>query len=283
MSNYYKLDIRLTPHTTDAADLLAAFLADIGFESFEESEDGMKAYIQEADYKEDALRETVADFPMGVKIEWEKELIEQRDWNEEWEKKYFKPLELGGGKCVVHATFHKEYPKAEYEIIIDPKMAFGTGNHATTTMMVNHLIDLGVKGKRVLDMGSGTGILAIIADKLGAESVRGIEIDPMACENARENVLLNDSKVEITEGDARSLEGIKNIDVFLANINRNIILADLEAYVSTLSKDGVMVLSGFYIQDVKMIEASLSLNGLEVKRISEEGEGWASIVAGRQP
>ena len=168
MSNYYKVDFNLDPYDINAADLLAAFLADAGFESFEESPSGLSAYVQEEDYNETEIKNIIKEFPFNSKISWNKELILHQDWNEEWEKNYFQPLLLGNGKCVVHSTFHSVYPKAELEVLIDPKMAFGTGHHATTSMMVNHLFQLNLKGKKVLDMGAGTGILSIIAHKLGA-------------------------------------------------------------------------------------------------------------------
>lgn len=277
MSDYYKIRFNLTPYNSDAADLLAAFLADIGFESFVETESGVDAYVQIPMFDTDTLEETLRDFPFDVEIGWEKEFIEQKDWNEEWEKKYFQPLLLGDGRCVVHSTFHTDYSPAPYEIIIDPKMAFGTGHHATTTMMANHLFKLDLKGKKVLDMGTGTGILAILASKLGAGEVTGIEIDPVAYENAVENASLNDAKIHLILGDSRKLENLNGVDVFLANINRNIILADLDRYVETLRDGGIILLSGFYKEDVAILEKALNSFGIRVNEVTELGDNWASI------
>ena len=280
MSDYYRLDFSITPYTTDAADLLAAFLADIGFDSFEASPEGLAAYIPSGMFDEDEVKNELTYFPIKAEIKWEKEFIKHRDWNEEWEKKYFKPLVLGGGRCVVHSTFHVDYPDSEYEIIIDPKMAFGTGHHATTTMMVNHLFELDLKGKKVVDMGAGTGILSILAKKLGAKEVIGIEIDPAACDNADENKELNHAEVSFICGDASKLENIREVDIFLANINRNIILADLEPYAATLKKGGVIVLSGFYKNDIPLLEAALNENGMKIADTCQEGmDEWSSIRA----
>lgn len=279
MSDYYRVDLHIKPYTADAADLMAAFLADAGFDTFEEREDGLSAYIPAADYEENKLKEIIESFPMEAEISTEKELIKHQDWNEEWEKKYFKPLVLGNGRCVVHSTFHNEYPSAEYEIIIDPKMAFGTGHHSTTTMMVNHLFSIDLKDKRVIDMGTGTGILAIIAKKLGAARVSGIEIDPSAWENAVENASLNKEDVELICGDASALGAMEPADIFLANINRNIILADLENYTKAMKPGSQIILSGFYNTDIPLIEAALKSNGCEIEETTEEGENWSSIRA----
>lgn len=279
MSDYYCLTFKITPYSEDAADLLAAFVADIGFESFEQEKDVLKGYVQKDNYDEPQLVKTVSSFPIEATVEWEKALIPHQDWNEEWEKKYFQPLVLGDGLCVVHSTFHTEYPPAQYEIIVDPKMAFGTGHHATTAMMVNHLIENDVAGKRVVDMGTGTGILGILAYKRGAAEVTGIEIDCDACENARENAKLNDAAINLIHGDASLLEGMKDIDIFLANINRNIILADLDRYVATLKQGGKLFLSGFYSADVALLDAALKQNGMKIANICEQPGSWASICA----
>lgn len=275
--NYFKVSFTLKPYDTDAADLLAAFLADIGFESFVEAPEGMDAYVAEDNFDRNEIAAAVEQVSFPVKIEWEEELVEQQDWNSEWEKNYFQPLVLADGRCVIHATFHKDYPAAEYDITIDPKMAFGTGHHATTSMMVRHLFENDLTGKKVVDMGTGTGILAILAKKLGAKDVTGIEIDEFAFENARENAELNGEKVSFIHGDASRLEGMGDVDVFLANINRNIILQDLERYVATLAPEGTLFLSGFYETDVPVLEKALQAHGLRIASILTEGDHWASL------
>lgn len=281
MSGYYNVTISINPYSEDAADLLAAFLAEIGFESFEQSEGSVNAYIQAGDYNSSALKEVLHSFPMDVELKWEKQLIPHTDWNEEWEKRYFKPMILAQGRCVVHSSFHTDIPDAEVKIVVDPKMAFGTGHHATTAMMVAHLFDADLRGKRIIDMGTGTGILAIIAKKLGAGDVTGVEIDEGAFENALENAALNHTDISLIHGNVTAIEGMHDVDFFLANINRNIILADLDKYVATLSPFGRLVLSGFYESDIPLIKAALESYGMEIATIELYDGNWASVVAKR--
>lgn len=279
MGNYYKVSFELQPFTRDAADFLVAFLAEIGFESFEDTKTGTIGYITEDNFNGNEVENILNTFPVNVRINYSTQLIQQQDWNEEWEKNYFKPLILADGLCVVHSTFHTDFPESDYEIVIDPKMAFGTGHHATTSMMVSHLFKLNPKGKRVVDMGTGTGILAILSTKLGAKDVTGIEIDEGAYENAIENATINNADVKFFHGDASLLSSYNDIDIFLANINRNIILADLESYVKTLSSNGVLILSGYYKDDIPLIELALKENGMKIaETVVEEGK-WASIKA----
>lgn len=278
--DYYSAEFNIIPYSQDAADLLAAFLADIGFDSFEDvAGSGLRAFIPASRYEEESVKQTVDEFPMDVSINWKTDFIEHRDWNEEWEKKYFQPLLLGGGKCVVHSSFHKDFPAAEFDITIDPKMAFGTGHHSTTTLMADHLFANSVKGKKVLDMGTGTGILSIIAMMIGAREAIGIEIDRDAYENAVENSQLNHVNVNLICGDARALQDVNDVDIFLANINRNIILADLDRYVATLAQEGRMFLSGFYLEDVPLIENALALYGMKIVKVTHKEDNWASIEA----
>lgn len=279
MSDYYRLDIDIQPKNNDAADLLAAFLADAGFESFEETSLGIAAYVKTEDFNPEDVNEIINEFPMDVKLSWEMEKIEHTDWNEEWEKKYFKPLVLADGRCVVHSSFHKEYPAAEVDIVVDPKMAFGTGHHATTSMMVNFLFETELKDKTVIDMGTGTGILAIVAKKLQSGRTIGIEIDPCAYENALENISLNHTEVLLLQGNASLLEGTEKVDIFLANINRNIILEDMKKYVMSIKPGGILFLSGFYISDVVVIEEALNLNGMKIAEVKKEAGDWAAIKA----
>lgn len=278
MSDYFKVDFSISPYISDAADLLAAFLADEGYESFSDLPDGLSAYVTAALFDENILEKVAETFPMDVKLSWTSQLIPHKDWNEEWEKNYFKPKTLARGRCVVHSSFHTDYPKADVDILVDPKMAFGTGNHDTTAMMVEFLFELDLKGKKVLDMGTGTGILAIIAMKLGAASALGIEIDPDAYENALENVSRNNADVLLLNGDASLLQGLKDVDIFLTNINRNIILNDLHQYVESLSPQGTLLLSGFYSSDIPVLDVALEANGMKIaeKKISQPS-GWAAL------
>ena len=279
--DYIELKITYSPISEEASDLMAAFLADMGFESFVADETGLTAYIEASGYSAESVKEMLSDFPMDIDWQIKDEFIKSQDWNEEWEKNYFQPI-LIGGDCVVHSTFHKDVPEAKYDIVIDPKMAFGTGHHATTSMMLRHLLGMDLRDKSVIDMGTGTGILSILAAMRGATSITGIEIDPDAAENARENVRLNNVNVEILTGDSSALSTLIPADLFIANINRNVILADLGRYSAALKSGGEMLLSGFYREDVAMLERAASLYGLSIETILEEEGGWTSLRLKKQ-
>lgn len=275
--NYYKVRFNSIPCTEDITDLLAAFLADAGYESFEPDETGLVAYVQESDYSEQAIMEIIDTFPMDSSITWDTEFVESKNWNEEWEKHYFRPIVIAG-ECVVHSSFHKNIPEVKYDILIDPKMAFGTGHHATTSQMMRYLLDIkDIKGKTVIDMGTGTGILAILCKMRGASHVTGIEIDPGAYENAIENATLNNQAVDFICGDAYKLEHCEPADIFLANINRNVITSDISRYNDKIKKGGTLLLSGFYTNDIPVIMEEASKFGFSLDCSSEEGDRWAAI------
>lgn len=253
MNDYYKVRIELTPCSEDLTDLTAAFLADEGFESFEPDEKGLNAYISSGVGNGlDIAQKALENFPGDVKFALSQEFIEGKDWNEEWERNYFQPI-LIDNRCVIHSSFHSEVPDADYDIVIDPKMAFGTGHHDTTSRMVCLILDNNMKGKSVIDMGTGTGILGILASMRGAASVTGIEIDEAAYLNAIENVELNGADMRLIHGDASQLAAIQPADYLFANINRNIILNDFEKYADRVKANGNMFLSGFYEEDIPMI------------------------------
>ncbi len=263
--------------TEDITDLAAAYLADAGFESFEPDSTGLTAYIKrEAGDGVKIAEESLSDFPMESDFKITGEVIEGEDWNEEWEKNYFKPI-LIEGRCVIHSTFHREVPEAEYDIVIDPKMAFGTGHHDTTSQMVKHILDLPLQGKSVIDMGTGTGILGILAAMRGAERVIGIEIDEAAYENAKENVTLNGVKMDLIHGDATALSGLEPADYLFANINRNIILGDIDRYAGRLKSGGEMLLSGFYDTDIAMIAEAASRYDLREETRLVSDARWVAL------
>lgn len=265
MNDYYSIRIECTPCNEDITDLIAAYLADAGFESFEPDSSGVTCYISsKIGDGLDIAREALSDFPVECNLRFEKTFIEGRDWNEEWEKNYFKPI-LIDNVCVIHSSFHTKVPKADYDIVIDPKMAFGTGHHDTTSQMVRLILSSDLKGKSVIDMGTGTGILGILASMRGAREVAGIEIDEPAYLNALENVALNGVEMSLIHGDASSLAALEPADFLFANINRNIILADIDRYVSRLTPGGEMFLSGFYEEDVPVIADAAARHGLTVK------------------
>lgn len=261
MNDYYEVRVNLDPCCEDATDLLAGILADIDYESFVPDEQGLTAYVKKELYSEASLSEALNDFPFPCTITTEVTLVEGRDWNEEWEKNYFQPIIIGD-KVVIHSSFHTDIPQAQYDIVIDPKMAFGTGHHATTSQIISALLDIDLEGKTVIDMGTGTGILAILAAMRGASDVTGIEIDSFAYENAIENIKLNNHpEIKLINSDASALIGLKEADVFIANINRNVILNDLAAYATALKSGGIMLLSGFY-------------EGSDCDMIADEGEKY---------
>ena len=277
MNDYYRVRIDVAECTEDITDLAAAYLADAGFESFEPDSTGLTAYIKrEAGDGVKIAEESLSDFPMESDFKITGEVIEGEDWNEEWEKNYFKPI-LIEGRCVIHSTFHREVPEAEYDIVIDPKMAFGTGHHDTTSQMVKHMLDLPLQGKSVIDMGTGTGILGILAAMRGAERVIGIEIDEAAYENAKENVTLNGVKMELIHGDATALSGLEPADYLFANINRNIILGDIDRYAGRLKSGGEMLLSGFYDTDIAMIAEAASRYDLREETRLVSDARWVAL------
>lgn len=278
MNDYYRVRVQASPCTADITDLAAAFMADAGFESFEPDSEGLTAYISVKVGDGTSLAtEALADFPMDTKFEISAEFVEGQDWNEEWEKHYFKPIVIED-RCVIHSTFHKDVPQAEYDIVIDPKMAFGTGHHQTTTLIIRHLLASELKGKSVTDVGTGTGILAILAAMRGATQVHAIEIDEFAHVNAVENVALNGHpEIDVILGDASSLAPLAPADILLANINRNIILNDLGRYADAVVAGGEIVLSGFYSADADVILADAGRYGLEYKSRASIDD-WTCLV-----
>ena len=243
--HYIELTCKLD---SNAPELLSAYLinglGDIGYESFDENEKIIKAYIPENDYSEVSLDELLNEIPQEFgRISYEVLKIEQQNWNEEWER-HFNPV-LIDDTVLIKASFHQNLPQSLYEIIIDPKMSFGTGHHSTTALMIKMMITMDFKNKDVLDMGCGTGVLAILAHKLGASHVSAVDIDEWAVNNAKENLQHNSIKnFEIWQGGAETLTNNK-FDVILANINRNILVNDMPAYANSLKKGGLLILSGF--------------------------------------
>ncbi len=281
MNDYYEVDFRLEPPTVDGCDLLADALGAAGFESFEPDESGasMKAFVPAPLFDTASVGEAIASLPVAAAVTFTYTFVEGRDWNAEWEKNYFLPI-LIGSKVAVHSSFHTDVPEAEYDIVIDPKMAFGTGHHATTTLMAQGILSSECEGRAVVDMGTGTGILAILCAMRGAAKVTAVEIDGFAIENARENIALNgvSSAVSAIHGDASALDALPEAsqDIFLANINRNIITADIAAYARTLRSGGIMLLSGFYVADIPHIIEAASPLGLEQLSF-DELDSWACL------
>ena len=253
MNDYIEVRFDLTPCNETETDVLAALLCEIDYESFVPDESGLVAYVKKELFDELKIKTILTEFPFDNDISYKYEIVEGQDWNSEWEKNYFKPI-IVKDQCVIHSSFHKDIPSLHYDIVIDPKMAFGTGHHATTSLIIEQLLEMDLVDKSVVDMGTGTGILAILASMRGASQITAIEIDPMAHANAIDNLKINNAEsINLILGDASSLNKVKNIDVFIANINRNIITQDISAYASTLHSGSVMLLSGFYESDIPVI------------------------------
>lgn len=255
------------------SEILVAELGELPFESFIESDFGVVAYIQKQFWTEDILEDLhILNSPEFV-VSYTIEEIEQVNWNEEWEKN-FEAIEVDG-ICHVRAPFHPK-TDAKYDIVIEPKMSFGTGHHETTHMMIQHLLETNVAGKKTLDMGCGTAILAILAEMKGAQPIDAIDIDNWCYLNSIENVERNNcSQITVYEGEAALLKD-KQYDVIIANINRNILLNDMQSYVDCLNKNGILLLSGFYNEDIPFIDASCTEKGLTyVKKF--ERNNWVSL------
>lgn len=254
-------------------EILIAELGEKPFESFIETEDGFSAYIQKDVWTDNVLEDIYLLSSPEFTISYTIEEIEQVNWNEEWEKN-FEPIDVDG-KCHVRAPFHPK-TSAEFDIVIEPKMSFGTGHHETTHMMIQHLLDMEVAGMKTLDMGCGTAILAILAEMKGAEPIDAIDIDNWCYLNSIENTERNNChKISVYEGDAELLKG-KKYDLIIANINRNILLNDMQQYVDCMNKNGVLLLSGFYNEDIPFIDASCTEKGLTfVKKL--ERNNWVSL------
>lgn len=297
------LEFTFTTQPADEAvqDVLSAVLADIGFDSFVHTgsldlpreartddpeapvfaaaapDDRFKAYIRRDLFDADALNAALAEFPLpDVTISYEQAEAEDKNWNEEWEKNYFQPLVVDG-RCVIASTFHKDVPTAEFNITINPQMSFGTGHHATTSQMISRLLTDDITGKEVLDMGCGTSILAILARLRGAAHCMAIDNDEWCVRNSEENIALNGvDGIDVSLGDATSLADKGPFDLVIANINRNILLADLKAYVARMKAGADIYMSGFYVEDIAKIRDEAERQGLRFVD-SRDLDGWACV------
>lgn len=277
---YIEVSFTVSPISETANDIIAAFAMELGFESFVESSNGTVGYIPAHLFDEQTLKDTLASFPMtDTTIAFTACEMEDKDWNEEWEKNFFEPIVVDS-RCVIHSTFHKDYPKADFDIIINPQMAFGTGHHQTTRLIIGYLLDADLKGKSVLDMGCGTSILAILASMRGASELIAIDIDEWCVNNSIDNLALNHiDNVKVFQGDASSLTAVGPFDVIIANINRNILLADMQYYVSRMHMGGEIYFSGFYESDLPMIKAKAERLGLRYISHRVEKEWTAARFA----
>lgn len=274
---YFELDFKITPFSTDAADLLMTLVGEAGLESFVETEDGFKGYAQERLFHQEALDEMVEAFPfIDHQVTYTIVEAEDKNWNEQWEKEGFKPVVIADRVLVTNQQ--DAASSYDYKIIIDPHQAFGTGGHQTTGMIIERLLHMDMAGLDVLDAGCGTGILSIFALMRGAKHVFAYDIDNWSVRNTLENVALNGvAPIDVVEGDASVLTEGLSYDVVLANINRNILLADMPTFRSVMHKGSRLVLSGFYVEDIESLKAKAAELGLTFVNQTER-ENWASLM-----
>ena len=272
--NYIEVQLELEP---DFTEILMAELAEAGFESFVETDEGLQAYIPEEDFKETVLQDIIARYSEMTAIASSWKSLERKNWNEEWERSY-EPIEVGN-QIRIRAVFHEPDPSFTYDLLIQPKMSFGTGHHETTWLVMNEQLNLPHAGLSIMDVGCGTGILAILASKLGAENLLGFDIDEWAVENTAENFAMNGlgEEAEVFKGTINEVPAEKQFGGILANINRNILLEEIPKYVKHLLPGGWLVTSGFYEMDQADIERCASDTGLKKLRSNTRNQ-WATVV-----
>ncbi len=260
------LEIAFQPVVQGYSDILIAELSEVGFDSFNEEDTVLFAYIKEMDFNEGEIHQVLNKYPNLKDLFWSVTRMPEENWNAIWESSY-EPV-LVAGRCYIRAPFHPasgiRHPASIIDIVIEPKMSFGTAHHETTSLMIESLLDEVVIGKTVLDMGCGTGVLAILASKMGAGRVVAIDYDKWAVENALENVIKNNtSTIDVIRGDASDIP-LEQFDVILANINRNTLIEQIPSYATALKKGGGLFLSGFYTEDLPTVEAYAGKHGLRI-------------------
>jgi ribosomal protein L11 methyltransferase len=260
--------------SSEFSEILMAELAEIGFETFTEEANGLNAYIPEDQFDKESLEEVFGRYADFFEFTHTINTIEKQNWNAEWEKNY-PPIRVGD-QVLVRASFHEPDPNVPYDIVINPKMSFGTGHHETTSMVMAHQLEISHQNMKVIDIGCGTNILAILAEKLGATELSAFDIEEWAAENSRENAELNGCRhITVRQGTIED-EPLKQYDIILANINRNILLRDINQYINYLRPGGTIIISGFYTTDQNDIEAKFAEFGL--KKVAEKSKNnWASV------
>ena len=279
---YFEVDFTISPYSADASDVLAAMAGEAGFETFEETETGLKGYVQQSLFDVSVLKTALEDFPFeDTTISYDIREAEDRDWNEQWEQEGFEPIVISEN-LIIHDGRHLPDSTPDIAIEIDAKLAFGTGTHETTRMICSTLLELQPKG-RVLDCGTGTGILSICALKLGAQEAVGYDIDEWSVDNARHNAVINliDDRFTSLLGDASILNKVEGtFDLVMANINRNILLNDMPQFVSKMNADATLILSGFYTDDCQTLIEKAQTLGLTLQQ-QKEDQQWACLVLTR--
>lgn len=279
---YFEVDFTISPYSVDASDVLAAMAGEVGFETFEETVTGLKGYVQQSLFDVSVLKTALEDFPFeDTTISYDIREAEDRDWNEQWEQEGFEPIVISDN-LIIHDGRHLPDSTPDISIEIDAKLAFGTGTHETTRMICSTLLELQPKG-RVLDCGTGTGILSICALKLGAQEAIGYDIDEWSVDNARHNAVINqvDNRFTSLLGDASILNKVEGtFDLVMANINRNILLNDMPQFVSKMNADATLILSGFYTDDCQILIEKAQTLGLTLQQ-QKEDQQWACLVLTR--
>lgn len=280
---YYEVNFTIEPYLEDYADVFSALLAEIGFESFIPTDKGLTAYIQQNIFDARKMSQTIENFPIqGIQISHETVEAEYEDWNAVWEEEGFHPIIIDD-RIVIHDVKHSDVPNLPYDIVISPKLAFGTGSHQTTRMILRELSKHDLTGRNVIDAGTGTGILSIMCIKKGASEVFAYDIDEWSVENTKDNLLLNGihNEVRVVLGDATVLDKTNNADLVIANINRNILLNDLHSFCSKLGKKGLLLISGFYTEDAPILIEAASKEGLILTK-KDVDENWCMLLLEKQ-
>ena len=280
---YYEVKFSVKPLNSDACDLLAAMTGEAGFETFENTEDGLTGYVQQSLFDQQVLDGILLSFPIpDVNISYTINKAEDRDWNEQWEQEGFDPITVGN-RLVIHDGRHLPHfdsnsAPAPVTIEIDAHLAFGTGTHETTQMVCDTLINTDLTNKRILDCGCGTGILGITAMKFGARECVSYDIDEWSVDNTRHNAVINNVEVTPLLGDASILNKVEGLfDIVVANINRNILLQDMPAFRQKMATGAKLILSGFYTEDIPLLTEKAATLGLSITA-QREAHGWACIV-----
>ncbi|MBQ3555059.1 MAG: 50S ribosomal protein L11 methyltransferase [Bacteroidales bacterium] len=277
---YIETTLIITPYSEDAADVMAALLANENYETFIPSENGVKCYILKENYSEKIVTDAIAQNPFDCTITYNSIEVENEDWNKTWVEESFTPIYIGN-ECVIHSPKDILQITPKYDILINPIMAFGSGHHQTTSMMTQWILEEDVKDKDVLDMGCGTAILAIAATKCGAKNVCAIDIDERAYNNAIDNAALNQcNNMDIRLGGAEAI-GNSTFDIILANINKNILISDMNIYTNAMNKGGLLFISGFYSSDIEDITSeALKYNFKLINQ--KEKDDWVSLKLQKQ-
>ncbi len=288
---YFEVTFHIMPFSEDVADVFSALLADEGFEAFDTHDHVLVAWVQQQYYSEEKLCRAIDAIPFpGTTVTYETQEAPDENWNKRWEEEVFKPIVIRDGRVeqsastqaliAIHDTTHFDVPEAQYDICINPCQAFGTGSHETTRMILRQLLTMPMCGRRVVDAGTGTGILAIFCHQLGAENIVAYDIDEWSVRNTKENITLNgiSKGIEVLHGDCSVLAGMKqNASLLIANINRNILLADMPYFAKNIEEGGELLLSGFYIDDVPMLIEAAGHLGFSLIGQSED-HGWAMLL-----